>query len=322
MVIRSFNRMTIKTNPIAQVLLDGTRRVARGRRLYEQLAIWKVYHTLIQPFTHSFVHYNLEGHDILLPTASRLPAVYSEFATYDRCLQSLSQMVGHKYPNAPIIDIGANIGDSVVLIRKVSDAPILAIEASPDYFSLLKHNTAAFGGITYVETFLGDGAVFSGSLKTELGSGGFVAGNGEIGSCSLVDVLAQNPAFATTRLLKIDTDGFDRKILKGALPWLRQQQPILFIEFDPVLDRQCGGPGLCIFDELRMAGYRYYVFFSAAGELMLVTESLDIIADLEKFFLHSHIRQYANLAAFTEGDGDLVQQIRQRVPSMPDARPE
>ena len=54
--------------------------------------------------------------------------------------------MGRRRPGS--IDIGANVGDSVVIVRDVSDAPILCIDADPRFHRYLKINTANLSDVT------------------------------------------------------------------------------------------------------------------------------------------------------------------------------
>jgi hypothetical protein len=50
-------------------------------------------------------------------------------------------------------------------------------------------------------------------------------------------VLLRKPILVNSKMLKIDTDGFDTLILKSAVDFLKRAKPIIFFEYDPFLEK-------------------------------------------------------------------------------------
>src|SRR3954463_14529433 len=76
---------------------------------------------------------------------------------YSRNLPRIAKYMGSKYPTYGIIDIGANIGDTVALIRSYGvDQQVYSVEGEPTYISMLKQNMTLFKDVTVFETFLGE----------------------------------------------------------------------------------------------------------------------------------------------------------------------
>src|SRR4051812_47952496 len=73
---------------------------------------------------------------------------------YSRNLPRIAKYMENKYPVFGIIDIGANIGDTVALIRSYDvNQQIFSVEGEPTYISMLKHNMTLFKDVTVFETF-------------------------------------------------------------------------------------------------------------------------------------------------------------------------
>jgi FkbM family methyltransferase len=62
-----------------------------------------------------------------------------------------------------MIDIGANVGDSVAIVREQSDYPILCIEGNETYFQILEENLrrGAYASVMAVNVFV---ATYTGEL--------------------------------------------------------------------------------------------------------------------------------------------------------------
>jgi hypothetical protein len=77
----------------------------------------------------------------------------------------------------------------------------------------------------------------------------------------IADLLGGVPA----DLIKIDTDGFDYKILRSGVGTLKNQRPLLFFEWDPLLWEAQGDHPLDVFTFLAQLGYSAFVFFTDTG---------------------------------------------------------
>ena len=150
--------------------------------------------------------------------------------------------------------------------------------------------------------------MLSGELHEDEGSAGFVSSPETVSTQSLDDLLSANGEFRAARLLKIDTDGFDSHIIRGALPWLRAQRPVLFWECDPVADAAASGCGIELFHDLREAGYATFTFFANSGEVVCGCKATDnsIIEDLYRFLYRRSHMPYADVCAVSEKDSDLI----------------
>ena len=67
-------------------------------------------------------------------------------------------------------------------------------------------------------------------------------------------------------VLKVDTDGFDGKVLGGATQLLRASRPSVLFEWHPGLCRRVGTDDGQAFSVLRAADYTRYIFFTKFGQ--------------------------------------------------------
>jgi len=263
------------------------------------------------------IRYELDGHKLLMPLSHNLPLYRKHNCNYSSNLGRIAQQIAKFHPGAAAIDIGANIGDSVAIIRGQCNMPVLCIEGDPEFLRILHANLPAlgqdvyiFGGFVATETGPLQAAIRSdgGSAHLEQGSGA----GATIQAKSLQDILLQFPQFQSPRLLKIDTDGFDVAILRGALPMLRQEKPVLFFEYDPYYLSANGDNGLAALRQLSEIGYVKALVYDNFGDLMLTTDLKNeaLLQELDAYFSGRRGKRYMDLCLFAESDLPLYESLR------------
>jgi FkbM family methyltransferase len=181
-----------------------------------------------------------------MPAESSLPSVLSRHLRYGRNLALIAEAVAAKYPGSPMIDVGANIGDTAILMRGSSDAPILCIEGSEMYADIFRSNLNESSKLTLIQKLVDTGDSTIGEILEEDGSGR-ASRNGNRRSVALADIASEH-GFSNAKLIKIDTDGFDGRIIQPRSPGLRS------------LSRCCFGNSSCA--ETRRMAARVYEFLS------------------------------------------------------------
>ena len=81
------------------------------------------------------VRYRVGAVELELPLSHELPFYQHDHPRYDRQLGAIAAELG-----GPVVDIGANVGDTAAAIRAESDVPILCVEGDPRFFALLERN--------------------------------------------------------------------------------------------------------------------------------------------------------------------------------------
>jgi FkbM family methyltransferase len=260
----------------------------------------------------------LHGFKLDLPNDHWLPQIRNQLPDYGENIGRLAAAVERKYPGRGFVDVGANVGDTAAIVRAHSNLPILCIEGSEFFFELLKENIRQLKGETELECILVDSASAErkGSLSVEYGTASFHTDSNEGTSrrfARLDSILARHPRFQSSKILKIDTDGMDGRILAGALEWIGAARPVLFWEHDIGRDAAAGGPGLNIFERLLKIGYRSALVFDNTGEF-IQTVSLDArqqLAELSDYLPGGEqFYGYCDVCAFHEEDLDLCSLAR------------
>ncbi len=129
-----------------------------------------------------------------------------------------------------VLDIGANIGNiSQALIA--SGHQVVAFEPQPEVFELLKLNCPAADcrnhALGDVETTLQMPAVDY-SRRGNFGGLGIGMGTGLAVKVLSLDSLA----FENVSVMKIDVEGFEENVLRGAVDTIRRCRPIIYLEAD------------------------------------------------------------------------------------------
>ena len=220
----------------------------------------------------------------------------------------LAETIGQKYKDFNIIDIGANIGDTVAFFRNSVQAEVLCIEGDDFYFKILEQNSKTLKGVSLYHGIVGSATQTTNlQIKRERGTGFLEATDKEVGQRSLDDILQLNPAFANAKLFKIDTDGYDSLIIKGATNYIQRAHPVVFFEYDPFLLEKNDPRYNDIFSMFKASGYRYMLFHMSYGDFIAGIDITD--EQLLRQFLHYFAGRrgsfYGDITVIHESDKDL-----------------
>jgi FkbM family methyltransferase len=196
-------------------------------------------------------------------------------------LPLLGVLAKGKYPNLSMIDIGANMGDTVALVRSESYFPIACIEGDGEFFEVLKTNTGSFKDVSIFKAIMGEeDREITASYKKNAGSEETAritsplsaADRKKINITTLDTFLDKHSEWRKSKLLKIDTDGYDLKIIRGGLNYIKEVKPMIFFEYDPIFFEEQGDDTLAEFRRLKGLGYKDAVLYDNQGKLILSTD--------------------------------------------------
>ena len=270
------------------------------------------------------VPYTIGATTIRLPLSHPLPLLRSLFPEYSLNVARVAVGVSKKYPDLVILDVGANVGDTVAILRSMTDAPIVAVEGDDTFFGILTENAALFPDVELVHTYLSDAEkVADMHLQTRGGTQRLfedaVAGEAEsfnditssqrreVRFRSVEEVLRGNPKAARIKLVKVDTDGFDGKIIAGARSFIAANKPVLFFEYDPGFYADQNDDGLSFLRTLRDLGYAGGFVYDERGvlERQISLERLEDFVDLHLYLRVSSEVRYVDLCLFHREDTDV-----------------
>lgn len=176
--------------------------------------------------------------EIILPIDHALPIYQSKYNAYDKHIGVIAKIIEQNKNNCICIDIGANVGDTAAAIRQHSQVCIIAIEGNPYYLEYLKKNAITIGKVQIIDYLVGTDQieVTDYALKNDAGTAKLVNSSDSKQLLKFRDLenIIQNYDINRSQigLIKIDTDGFDFKIILANKRLINEIRPIIFFEYD------------------------------------------------------------------------------------------
>lgn len=206
-----------------------------------------------------------------------------------------------------IIDVGANIGDGVALLRGNGvNATILAIEGAEEFVRLLKKNVSYLSEIYIACHFLSDQSTSSLSLEITNGTGKLVKGSSYINTISL-DALYREYDFKNVAIIKTDTDGFDAKVIRGSQQILRDIGPVIFSELDDTLLKGNGDTATGFVELLGSLGYDTILAWDHNGRWLGHRSMAQGISDWIAAYPGGPGTPYIDIASFKTADRAMLE---------------
>lgn len=203
--------------------------------------------------------------------AHQLPFYQKQFPLYDRQLSRLCHYM-HNELKRPIniIDVGANVGDTVLNVG-LKDAFYLCVEGNESFAKFIQYNLKHRYNYSLETCYLTDNPTEK-NYRPETTNGTNRLVLSENNSCDggvitqtldqLIDAKYKGRIFD---LIKIDTDGFDFKVIRGTIQSLKRWKPLLFFEWDKAYCKEQGEDPLSIFPILETLGYSDCILFDNFG---------------------------------------------------------
>jgi len=258
------------------------------------------------------VNFSLGAHRLRVPLSHELPFYKRRLPDYALNLGKVSLHARCKYPDLTMIDVGANVGDSVAIVRNYSDRPIFCLEGEPRFFQLLQENTRHLPAVEIEQTFIGAVGDHVSSVSAGRGNARVRLGSApsRANICTLSEALSRHPRFASAKLLKIDAEGFDCRIIAAEAEFLHRAKPVLFFEYDPKSCELVGQEAFPVFAQLSSLGYSTVVIYQNVGRYLmsLNLDQLDALEDLHHFIYD--LGGYCDVVAFHREDAELVISLR------------
>lgn len=262
----------------------------------------------------SNVEYTVHGATLQIPLSHALPRILLRHPNYSANIGRIAAAIKTKYPTTSMIDIGANVGDTIAMVRRYCTLPMLCIDGDPTFFKLLAKNAQQWSDIYLEYAFVG---LESKTIAAELNSKDGTAylserkNSQKINVYRLSDILEQHALFSDSKLLKIDTDGYDTLIIKGSIDVLKKSHAVIYFEYDPSLFMQHDPNGYNVFSLLRSIGYTSALFFANTGELYA---NIDLSDDTQLRHTHEMLAStphiaYFDICAFHISDLDICDKV-------------
>ncbi len=227
--------------------------------------------------------YFIGKYKISIPPNFALPDYQHNFRLYDKFLPVLANCFTSK---GLIIDVGANIGDTAIMLVQNCNNLIVCIEPSDIFFPYLEKNINILDSedrsrISIVKKLVGTGAL-TGKLSHTLGGTAGINKNEKISINNQIPLDKIIHDVSNILLLKVDTDGFDFDVIKSAQSILSDSEPILFWENYTSDDFQYGEFEK-LYSLLTTKGYKYIYIFDNYGNIIAEQSDFIILSSINKY---------------------------------------
>lgn len=187
---------------------------------------------------------------------------YLYFGFYDYAIEKLFSLC---HPGSNVIDIGTNIGWVALNFAKITQhGSVIGFEPDPFNFQVCQNNIKLnnFSNLIVLPIGLGE---TSDTVKMEVRTpdnrgGNRIATQVEKGSVTVtiksLDSVPEIQSLIKIDLIKLDVEGYELKVLKGAKNLLLKHTPTLFIEIDDNNLRDQGDSAVELILFLKSCGYK------------------------------------------------------------------
>ena len=260
--------------------------------------------------------YRIGNAYITLDFTHRLPDYQFSHPYYDRFLPHL---VSYLPSHSVVIDVGANVGDTLVgMIGANSEIEYICIEADSSFFADLQKNVRDIqsqfpnSSVHAVNVFVGKN-INDISLEGVGGTKHAVLGGGSIKSQTLNKILDDIGVKSDISLIKTDVDGFDYDVIRSAYDSL-QSNPYLYFECQYENVSQLNGYKQ-LFSELIERGYEYFSVFDNFGQFIVSTSDLKQLEELLDYVYRQNTAKgsrtffYYDILAYSKHQSESVKEL-------------
>jgi FkbM family methyltransferase len=249
----------------------------KNKRLFPKLRAkcFRIVRRIILQIADPACQMNIRGRVLWMPFSHVLPFITHE-SLYDELLPRISNFIRASRGFVCGIDVGANIGDTIspCLTEGGKDKDrFLAIEPTPLFFRYLKKNLERFPNVWLLQT-LCDSKDSPGAYRTvpTRGTAAYEESNSKgsiIRASKLDSILEQFPQFADCNFFKIDTDGYDFRVIRGASELIVRTKPVILFECDVFGNLNYVEDVFETLQFLAEAGYKKALVYDNTGYLLL-----------------------------------------------------
>ncbi len=228
---------------------------------------------------------------LMVPLSSRIPIYHRTYENYDKAIAALAKFVQMK-KNATIgfVDVGANVGDTVVNVANYKKTKFLLIEGDRYFGNILRMNMAFREDVDYIfeEAFMTDDDTQGFSYNHRNSSGALMPENIESNHSSkkcimmTLDYVVEKNGFSPD-IIKIDTDGFDLNVIRGGVKTLKKSSPYLFFEWHPEWLERNGEDPMSVWEILKELNYEKGIAFDNFGNPFVIFDVKNV--DLLRFLM-------------------------------------
>lgn len=255
----------------------------------ENFIIRKYWHSLWNLLISKFTGYakiRIHGMDAKVNLGYTYPVYAKKFPFLNSPLVELVTQLFHlTNRKITIIDVGAAIGDTALLINDKCNGKVLkmyCVDGDLEFGYYLNYNLKK---INFAEPFITILSAYGADTREMIRiHSGTASAQGEYKIKSqTLDNLILPLAPNQVDILKIDVDGFDGEVVKGAKNIIKDYTPTIIFEWHPHLIEVTKNNILEIFKNLKISGYNTFLWYNKYGYFSFITNASDDFSLITKY---------------------------------------
>lgn len=227
---------------------------------------------------------------IYMQLANELPLFKARYRSYDKPIMIISRWIYKHKQKLNFVDVGANIGDTVVNVG-IKEGNYLEIEGDKRYYKMLEKNLKGYQ-YKLVKCFMTDSITAQQDINVSYTSEHVL--EKADGNVQTLDNILNNTGFKAD-IIKTDTDGYDLKVIRGGKEYIKKYHPFLFVEWYPcwLIENNQEDPQE-LFKIIESLGYKKCILFDNFGVIQAVLDTDDTLnfRIFEKYSLNKEKRIY------------------------------
>lgn len=212
------------------------------------------------------VELTLHGHSARINFSNPYPFAVRRYPNYNAPQVELVALTSETLSRPiEVIDVGAAVGDTALLLLDRCGGAIRqldCVEGDENFTQMLRENLTDSRVFTHQALLSDTAGPIPGLVRSQHEGTASAHGDDRVMATTL-DVLFND---ASPDVIKVDTDGYDGRILAGANDLLQRSHPAVLFEWHPSLCELVGTDPLQAFNVLRNTGYNRFVFFTKFGQ--------------------------------------------------------
>jgi FkbM family methyltransferase len=242
---------------------------------------------------------------LYIPLSHPLAFHVAKYPHYDGMIERIADFVRKKYGKLICLDVGANIGDTIKFCNPQLNDRFLGIESDSYYTKLYNKNVGYLENVELSNTICSSSDGYS-ALKTyrDYGTATLIEDmNLKSQTRTLDSILMDLNGFDKANFLKIDTDGYDFEVIRGAKNLIQKNKPLILFECDAFRNQNYIEEFQEIMNLFKTYGYHSAIVYDNNGFFYSIID-LDFISDF-KYSLFYQLTSdffYFDILVMTEKD--------------------
>ncbi len=275
-------------NRLASIFYNTLVHTVRIGRIKWMEKAWLAAWDMNCRYLKSAVRTRIHGRTVLLNNGNTYPIYTRKFPDLNNPIVELVyQSYLLKKKPIGIIDVGAAIGDTMLLLY--SNCPdmigdFFCIDGDPEFYEYLKFNLRHLKEGKVILALLSSSETYEKEL-VRIHTGTASAQGDKNVAASTLDAIVDKFDPLHIDVLKTDVDGFDGRVLRGAMKTIDRHHPAIIFEWHPILCKQTGNNWLDHFEVLNDLAYNNFLWFSKYGSFNhfmkdIDRQEIDLMAEL------------------------------------------